>query len=401
MMATTNIRLLQGAPRIPIGRLCSLQNGRAFKPTEWVDAGTPIIRIQNLNDSSKEFNYYSGELPERFRVRRGDVLLSWSGTPGTSFGCFRWEGLDGWLNQHIFNVRLNQGIISPDYFVLHVNAILGELVGKAHGGVGLRHITKGQLDKIELSVPSLEAQNRIVDLLSRSESIVRMRREAEQKAKEIIPALFLDMFGDPATNPKGWDVKPLRHVVASIDSGKSPRCIDRSRQSDEWAVLKLGSVTWGDYDEAQHKTLPPDVPAFPSSEVHVGDILLSRKNTYDLVGAAAYVWRTGGRVLLPDLIFRLNIADARVLNAVYLWALLSTESKRRQLRGLASGAAASMPNISKERLIGLPIEVPPIRLQQHFASLVIDAHELAQQQMLASATAAQALRSLLAGVFGA
>lgn len=194
MISASNIGLLQGAPRIPIGRLCSLQNGRAFKQTEWVDAGTPIIRIQNLNDSSKDFNYYSGDLPERFRVRRGDVLLSWSGTPGTSFGCFRWKGPDGWLNQHIFNVRLNPELIQPDYFVLHVNAILSELIGKAHGGVGLRHITKSQLDKIELSVPSLDVQSRIVDLLSRAENIVRMRREALDMASRAFRSILAEVF---------------------------------------------------------------------------------------------------------------------------------------------------------------------------------------------------------------
>jgi type I restriction enzyme S subunit len=175
--------------------------------------------------------------------------------------------------------------------------------------------------------------------------------------------------------------------------------LDKPRQLDEWVVLKLGSVTWGDYDETQHKTLPPDVPAFPSSEVHIGDVLVSRKNTYELVGASAYVWRTGGRVLLPDLIFRLNIADSGVLNPMYLWALMGTESKRRQLRGLASGAAASMPNISKARLASLPLEVPPIQRQRHFAALVIDAHDLGSQQLRASAAAAQTFQSLLAGAF--
>ncbi len=295
------------------------------------------------------------------------------------------------------NERLDRRYLA--YFLRSPGTV--EAISQKVAGARMPRADMSFVMSLPIPILALKEQQRVVDLLSRAENIVRMRREAEQKAKEIIPALFLDMFGDPATNLRGWDVKPLRQVVGSIDSGKSPRCLDQSRQSDEWAVLKLGSVTWGDYDETQHKTLPPDVPAFPSSEVHVGDVLLSRKNTYELVGAAAYVWRTGGRVLLPDLIFRLNIADASVLDAVYLWALLSTESKRRQLRGLASGAAASMPNISKERLAGLPIEVPPIRRQQQFANLVIDAHDLGSLQIRASAAAAQTVRSLLAGVFGA
>jgi type I restriction enzyme, S subunit len=392
--------ILQGARRTPIGELCSLQNGRAFKPTEWSESGTPIIRIQNLNDSSKPYNYYSGDLPERFRVRHGDVLLSWSGTPGTSFGCFRWTGTNGWLNQHIFNVRLDESRVRPDYFVVHVNAILDELIGKAHGGVGLRHITKGQLERIELSIPELDKQREIVELTSRAQGIVRMRREAEHKAKEIVPALFLDMFGDPATNPKGWVRKTLNEVVTSIDSGKSPHCIDRNRRPNEWGVLKLGSVTWGEYDESEHKTLPREIVPYVASEVLAGDVLLSRKNTYELVGAAAYVWNTAGRILLPDLIFRLNIADETALNGVYLWGLLSTNAKREQLRLLASGAAASMPNISKGRLAGLPIELPPIELQNRFSRLMERSRVLVREQTGATARAHAVSQSLLTGVFG-
>src|SRR5947207_1104116 len=122
--------------KMPIGQVCDLVNGRAFKPHEWDVDGLPIIRIQNLNDPKKPFNYTKQSLPEKFKVRSGDTLLSWSGTPGTSFGCFRWNGPDGWLNQHIFNVRLD-GSVLPDFFTYQINSKLQELIGRAHGGVGL------------------------------------------------------------------------------------------------------------------------------------------------------------------------------------------------------------------------------------------------------------------------
>ena len=76
---------------IAVGRVCQLINGRAFKPSDWGTTGLPIIRIQNLNDGSKAFNFYEGRYDEKHFVQAGDVLLSWSGTPGTSFGCFLWD----------------------------------------------------------------------------------------------------------------------------------------------------------------------------------------------------------------------------------------------------------------------------------------------------------------------
>jgi len=89
----------------------TLINGCAFSPAEWKTSGTPIIRIQNLNDQFASFNYYQGIVPERNRVVIGDLLFAWSGTIGSSFGARIWKGPAGVLNQHIFKVLPNQDII--------------------------------------------------------------------------------------------------------------------------------------------------------------------------------------------------------------------------------------------------------------------------------------------------
>ena len=146
-----------GWPKGRLGELCELINGAPFKPTDWDGAGLPIIRIQNLNDATKPFNCTSKQLPEKFRVQPGNILLSWSGTPGTSFGCFRWNGPEGWLNQHIFNVKLARGL-NGEFFIQSVNARLTELIAKAHGGVGLQHVTKGVLNSLEILIPPLSLQ---------------------------------------------------------------------------------------------------------------------------------------------------------------------------------------------------------------------------------------------------
>src|SRR6266849_7727572 len=67
-------------PSIRIGNALELINGRAFKPAEWSKAGVPIVRIQNLNNPEAPFNYYEGNLPEKFSLGDGDLLFAWSGT---------------------------------------------------------------------------------------------------------------------------------------------------------------------------------------------------------------------------------------------------------------------------------------------------------------------------------
>ena len=176
-------------PKKPVGEVCVLVNGTAFKPVDWDGAGLPIVRIQNLNDASKPFNYTSKVLSEKFRVRPGDILLSWSGTPGTSFGCFRWNGPEGWLNQHIFNVYLRSGV-DGEFFIQSVNARLGELIALAHGGVGLQHVTKGTLNSVELLIPPLTLQREFAGCVESTRAL----REEQATSGSRLDGLFQSML---------------------------------------------------------------------------------------------------------------------------------------------------------------------------------------------------------------
>jgi type I restriction enzyme S subunit len=137
-------------------------NGKAFKPEEWSTAGTPIIRIQNLNNQNAPFNHCKAALDPKYNVQNGDFLISWSGTPGTSFGAFIWTRGFAYLNQHIFRCELVDGLFLKEFLRLAINARLDEMISQAHGAVGLRHITKGKLESIRLPLPPLAEQKRIV-----------------------------------------------------------------------------------------------------------------------------------------------------------------------------------------------------------------------------------------------
>jgi len=142
--------------------LVTLTNGRAFKPTEWKQTGLPIIRIQNLNDRDAPFNYCPDEFPEKFRVRNGDLLFAWSGTPGTSFGAHIWRGNDAWLNQHIFKVGFDREYLHERFLRFSINQNLDNYVRQAHGGAGLAHITKGMFEESQLLIAPFNEQRRIV-----------------------------------------------------------------------------------------------------------------------------------------------------------------------------------------------------------------------------------------------
>ena len=181
-------------PNLCLRELCILVNGKAFKPSDWSTSGKPIIRIQNLNDATKPFNYWDGSLEKQVIVNPGAVLLAWSGTPGTSFGTHIWNREDGVLNQHIFRVDFTRPDISPEWFTYSVNQRLDVLIHQAHGGVGLRHVKKGQVEALEIPLPSLSEQKRITAILKdRMDDIARACTAIREKLETInqLPSAIL------------------------------------------------------------------------------------------------------------------------------------------------------------------------------------------------------------------
>lgn len=139
-----------------LGDLAEYVNGMAFKPKDWSNDGFPIIRIQNLNGSD-DFNYFSGEAKEKYYVKNGDILISWS----ASLDVYKWQGGNAILNQHIFNTIINYDVVDYDFFYHTIKYSLSEVMNNLHG-VGMKHITKGKFENIQIPLPPLPEQKRIV-----------------------------------------------------------------------------------------------------------------------------------------------------------------------------------------------------------------------------------------------
>jgi len=234
-------------------------------------------------------------------------------------------------------------------------------------GAGLKHISKSFINDIEIPLPPLPIQQRIAEILDAADALRRKDQELLRKYDELAKAIFIDMFGDPVKNEKGWEVKEMSYILDKIESGWSPNCLNRSASLDEWGVLKLGSVTKCIFDDRENKALPKEELPRETLEVKVGDVLFSRKNTSNLVAACVLVKKTRPKLMMSDLIFRLKISKPSEIHPVYLQSLLVYPTKRAFIQSLAGGAAGSMPNISKEKLMSVEIELPPIEIQSSFA----------------------------------
>ena len=356
-----------------IGNLCRLVNGRAFKPTDWTEEGLPIVRIQNLNDQSKPFNRYDGEVREKFLIDDEDILLSWSGTPGTSFGCFVWNRGPGILNQHIFKVHIREDVIDRKYFVHAVNSKLDEIISLSHGGVGLRHITKGKLEGIELPVPPKNEQRRIAEYvdacLVRLEEMADLRRQSTRIAKSLFTAHLKD-----AVEAEKWANIPLGELLDELRNGRSLR---QDAENANGAVLTLSSVRNPVADLSASKPVVLDDSTARTYQVQRGDVFVSRSNTRDLVGLSAQTAdEPPPGLIYPDLLIRLRPKTER-LNPSYLTYVLRLPSVRRQIQDRATGSSQSMVKISGKRLREVEIPLPDLSSQDALVQRVKEAEAAA------------------------
>ena len=361
-------------PEVPIGQLCELVNGRAFKPSDWTEDGLPIVRIQNLNDPDAPFNRFNGEVRDRFLISSGALLFSWSGTPGTSFGAFFWHRGRAVLNQHIFHVLVRKGV-DANYFRYAINARIDSIIAQAHGGVGLQHITKDKLEATPLPLPPLPEQRRIADILDKADAVRRKRKETIALTEELLRSAFLEMFGDPVTNPKGWPVEPMGQAIDRFEAGWSANGDARERAGDEYGVLKVSAVTSGYFRPEEHKAVAAAEVDRELVTPRQGDLLFSRANTRELVAACCLIERDEPKLFLPDKLWRI-VAAGRVATPEYLKFLLGHGRFRSELTKRATGTSGSMLNISMEKVRTMEMPVPPIVLQKRFSSFVWQAYRL-------------------------
>ena len=263
------------------------------------------------------------------------------------------EAIMAFLDKHVVEVL-------PEY-ILYMFKFKNWDEGSNEAVMG-KTLNKAILSEIEIDICPIEEQRVIVDVLDKMMLALENRENELFLLDDLIKARFVELFGDPIKNPKGWDVVKLSECLERIDNGKSFTCDSNAREGAFPAILKLSAATYGDYRPYENKALLDEKQFVESVEVHRGDLLFTRKNTPDLVGMAAYVFETPEKLMMPDLIFRL-VTNER-MTPIFLWQLINNREFRPVIQGISGGSAKSMSNISKERLKNIEIICPTISEQK-------------------------------------
>ena len=365
---------------IHLGDLATYVNGYAFKPCDWTAKGKPIIRIQNLTDSGKEYNHYEGNVQDKYLVQKGDILISWS----ASIGVYEWEGEDAWLNQHIFKVVFDKEDVDKCYFKYAVGYVLAMSMQYAHGAT-MKHLTKGVFDGLQIPLYEKEKQIEIADRIGQIDDAIEECNILLSEFGALVKSRFVEMFGDPVTNPMGWKTASIRDTSELISDGPFGSNLKSSHYvADGIRVIRLGNIGTGkflDYDKAyiseeHYETLK-------KYTCRAGEIVIGTLGEPNLRAC-----------LIPDYIaVSVNKSDcvhfipkSDMLNNTYACAYLNTDGALQLAQGSLHGQTRS--RIAMGQVAALPIMLPPLALQNQFADFVAlaDKSKLTIQKSLENLT---------------
>ena len=166
--------------------------------------------------------------------------------------------------------------------------------------------------------------------------------------------------------PVGWFETSLGDLIDRIEAGKNFRCIERPPSTGEVGVVKVSAVSWGNFRQDESKTVPVGVELSPGSLIKKGDLLFSRANTIDLVGACVQVASIDKELHLSDKILRLVTNDESL--KPWMHRFLSSPGARKHLSEASSGNQLSMRNISQKVLLETAIPLAPLNEQRRIAA---------------------------------
>lgn len=228
-----------------------------------------------------------------------------------------------------------------------------------------------------IPLPPVEEQRQVVDLLTRAEGIVRLRREAQQKAAELIPAIFVDMFGDPATNPQVWPRQPLSTVAEVISGVAKGRKLAPS-VAVELPYMRVANVKDGYLDLAEVKTIEIKRSEVEKLLIRPGDLLMTEGGDPDKLGRAA-LW--AGEIeacVHQNHVFKVRSDRAR-LSPAYLRTLAGSAYGKAYFLSVAK-KTTGIASINKTQLSAFPVPLPPLPLQRAFERRVQSAESILNQQ---------------------
>lgn len=352
----------------------SIKNGANIKQERGA-AGIPITRIETLSggvfnrDRLGYANILSLEKYASFVLDDGDLLLSHINSKTYIGRTVVYNKLDDEVIIHGMNLlRLKaiREILSPyyAYYCFKSELFKDQVASYRKDAVNQSSIPVSDLKKIKIPVPPIAEQEKIVAELDCLSGIIEKKKQQLKEYDALAQSIFYEMFGDPVENEKGLPIKQLGDITNSVNYGTSSPATENGR----YAYLRMNNLTYNGYlDLIDLKYIDVPDKDLEKCIVRKGDILFNRTNSKELVGKTA-LFDLNEKMIIAGYIIRVRVNEHDVL-PIYVVRYMNTPYMKSYFRALCKGAV-NQANINSKELKAIPIPLPPLALQQAFASKI-------------------------------
>jgi type I restriction enzyme S subunit len=290
---------------------------------------------------------------------------------------------DGFCTSELLPLRPDARKLDRSYLAvfLRSDGFVNWAVSKTAGAKMPRLGTKDLLNA-NIPLPEIKEQKAIAEKFKKSEELISLRKQQLVKMDELVKARFFEMFGEISDNSMNWDCFTIGKLISTIESGWSGNGKQCEKHADEIAVLKVSAVTKGYFIPTECKVLDDQHNIKKYVYPQKGDILFSRANTKEMVGATVLIKKDYPDLILPDKLWKIRFCTD--VNPIYMKHVLSTTTVRNAFSAASTGTSGSMYNVSMEKFKGVIIPVPPLSVQNEFAAFVerVDQQKQTVQQSL-------------------
>jgi type I restriction enzyme S subunit len=346
-----------------LGALCNIVMGRTPSRDQQLywGKGNKWVSISDLKEkiilNTKEEITDLAVVNARCRlIPKGTLLFSFKLT----IGKMAFTGCDLYTNEAIVGLSIiDNKILYNEYLYYALRVIKFEGFNQAAKG---KTLNSKSLAEIKIPLPPFEDQIRIATLLSKVENLISRRREQLKQLDELLKSVFLEMFGDPVRNEKGWERVTIRNLISEAKYGTS-----KSAEGGQYKYLRMNNIsTNGFWDFTSLKYIDIDDYEVSKYALVRNDLVFNRTNSKELVGKTA-VYSSDEKVIIAGYLIRVRTKPEA--NPWYIWGYLNSKAGKLRLFNLCRNIVG-MANINAQELQDIPILKPPIDLQNQFAAIV-------------------------------
>ncbi len=325
----------------------------------WENGNIPWLNSGELNQDviTNCENYITSKGLENSSARlmpKDTVLIALTGATTGVVGYLTFEAC---ANQSVTGILPSKNH-HPKFIYYYLKSIRNKVLADAYGGAQ-KHISQGYVKNLEIPLPPLPIQKRIAEILDVADALKRKDQALLKKYDELAQAIFIDMFGDPVKNEKGWEVGTIRDLAREVKYGTSKPAEDRGLIP----YLRMNNITYsGDWDFASLKYINLEATEYEKYIVKDGDLVFNRTNSKELVGKTA-VFNLNKEMAIAGYLIRIRTNENG--NPYYISYYLNSKHGKETLIGMCK-SIIGMANINAQELQEINIMIPPIFLQNQF-----------------------------------